>query len=322
MKNVRKRITDLCKHPSEERTLRVTEYSRNLIKGWCFGLTSGILGTLYAMQCKWPAILGGDLDTLYFVLILNENNKVSDYLSRFTFIASDYELPEIDLSGIIKGTVKELREMNLNPRPELSFNLDKLRDDIKAIFIPDGIDTGGLQISTCTNPPDGTEENIKKRYIYWLGGSFGINWKNQLKEYLITNIQEGNPIELWSIWFGWNEFEAHNSEHFYCHLGGGVAYAYNWAFLDIQRINGQEYLNESTSPNGAYTVTAYLNNGGATVDYAVLGRLKNNRNGKTKNIYWQYHCEKAEMEWVNDEMLKINDQQLNVKNEIYDYRRK
>jgi len=159
------------------------------------------------MQCKWPAILGGDLDTLYFVLIVNENNKGSDYLSRFTFIASDYELPEIDLSGIIKGTVKELREMNLNPRPELSFNLDKLRDDVKAIFIPDGIDTGGLQISTCTNPPDGTEEYIKKRYIYWLGGSFGINWTNQLQEYLITNIQEGNPIEIWSIWFGWNEFE-------------------------------------------------------------------------------------------------------------------
>ena len=103
---------------------------------------------------------------------------------------------------------------------------------------------------------------------------------------------------------------------------GGVAFAFNWAFLDIQRINGQEYLNESTSPNGAYTVTAYLNNGGATVDYAVLGRLKNNRSSKIKNIYWQYHCEKAEMEWVNNDTLKINGKELNVKDEIYDYRRK
>ena len=34
--------------------------------------------SLDAMQCKWPAILGGDLDTLYFVLIVNENNKGSD----------------------------------------------------------------------------------------------------------------------------------------------------------------------------------------------------------------------------------------------------
>ncbi len=60
----------------------------------------------------------------------------------------------------------------------------------------------------------------------------------------------------------------------------GAAYAINWAFYDIQRINGQEYLDKSTSPNGTYTVTAYLNNSGATTDYAVLGRLKNNRNGK------------------------------------------
>ncbi|MGY0372670.1 DUF5412 family protein [Clostridium sp. JNZ J1-5] len=103
---------------------------------------------------------------------------------------------------------------------------------------------------------------------------------------------------------------------------GGVAYAINWAFFDIQRINGQEYLNNSTSPNGTYTVTAYLNNGGATTDFAVLGTLKNNKNGKTKNIYWQYHCEEADMEWLNDETIKINGVELNVKNETYDYRRK
>jgi hypothetical protein len=103
---------------------------------------------------------------------------------------------------------------------------------------------------------------------------------------------------------------------------GGAAYAINWAFFDIQRINGQEYLAESTSPNGTYTVTAYLNNGGATTSYAVLGTLKNNKNGKTKNIYWQYRCERAEMEWMNEETIKINGIDLNVKNEIYDYRRR
>ncbi len=103
---------------------------------------------------------------------------------------------------------------------------------------------------------------------------------------------------------------------------GGAAYAINWAFFDIQRINGEKYLNESTSPNGTYTVTAYLNNGGATTSYAVLGTLKNNKNGKTKNIYWQYRWEKAEMEWLNDETIKINGVELRVKNEIYDYRRK
>lgn len=102
---------------------------------------------------------------------------------------------------------------------------------------------------------------------------------------------------------------------------GGIAYGINWAFFDIQRINGQEYLTESTSPNGTYTVTAYLNNSGATTSYSVLVTLNNNNTGKTKNIYWKSHCEKADIEWLNDETIKINGIQLNIENEVYDYRR-
>ena len=101
---------------------------------------------------------------------------------------------------------------------------------------------------------------------------------------------------------------------------GGIAYGIDSAFSDIQRIDGQEYITESTSPNGTYAVTAYLNNGGSTTDYAVLATLRNNKNYKIKNIYWQYHCEKADIEWLNDKTVKINGIQLNVKNEIYDYR--
>ena len=101
----------------------------------------------------------------------------------------------------------------------------------------------------------------------------------------------------------------------------GIVYGIKWSFSDIQRINGQEYITESTSPDGKYTVTAYLNNGGATTDYAVLATLKNNKNGKTKNIYWQYHCEEAYIEWLSDDIIKINEVELNVKNEIYDYRK-
>ena len=103
---------------------------------------------------------------------------------------------------------------------------------------------------------------------------------------------------------------------------GALCYAINWAFFDIQHIKGQEYLNQSTSPNGTYTVTAYLNNGGATVSYAVLGVLTSNKNGKTKNIYWEYRCEKADMKWLDDDVVIINGIKLNVRNGIYDYRQK
>jgi len=101
---------------------------------------------------------------------------------------------------------------------------------------------------------------------------------------------------------------------------GGIVYFINWAFYDIQRIHGQEYITETTSPNGTYTVTASLNNGGATTGCAILGTLKNNKSGKSKNIYWKYHCEKADMQWLDDETIKINGVELKVKNEVYDYR--
>ena len=103
-------------------------------------------------------------------------------------------------------------------------------------------------------------------------------------------------------------------------LVGGVAYAINWAFFDIQRIRGQEYLSESTSPNGTYSVIAYLNNGGATVDYAVLVVLVDKKSNKEKNIYWNYHCEEANMRWISDEKIEINGIVLNVPDEVYDYR--
>ena len=103
---------------------------------------------------------------------------------------------------------------------------------------------------------------------------------------------------------------------------GGIAYGVYWAFFDIQRINGQEYITESTSPDGTYTVSAYLNNGGATTSYSVLATLKNNLNNKTKNIYWQYRCDKADIQWVSNDTIKINGIELQVEDEIYDYRRK
>jgi hypothetical protein len=99
-----------------------------------------------------------------------------------------------------------------------------------------------------------------------------------------------------------------------------LGYGIYWAFYDIQRIKGQEVIQEASSPNGTYTVTAYLNNGGATTDYAVLCTVKNNRTGKEKNLYWQYHCDKVDVAWLDEQNVRINGVELNVKTDTYDYR--
>ena len=97
-------------------------------------------------------------------------------------------------------------------------------------------------------------------------------------------------------------------------------YTVNWAFFDIQRIDGQELLNEVVSPDGKYTISAYLNNGGATTDYAVLCSVRNNKTEKEKNIYWNYHCTEAEIEWNDEDTVIINGIELNVTKDTYDYR--
>ena len=97
-------------------------------------------------------------------------------------------------------------------------------------------------------------------------------------------------------------------------------YAIHWAFFDIQRIDGQELINEVVSPDGKYTVSAYLNNGGATTDYAVLCSVRNNETDKAKNIYWNYHCTEAEIEWIDEKTIAINGVELNVTKDTYDYR--
>lgn len=98
------------------------------------------------------------------------------------------------------------------------------------------------------------------------------------------------------------------------------SYGIHWAY-DIQRLDGQEIINVSESPDASYTVTAYLNSGGATVDFAVLCAVKNNGTGEERNIYWNYHCQTADIQWLDDKTIRINGIELDVTKDLYDYRR-
>ena len=100
-----------------------------------------------------------------------------------------------------------------------------------------------------------------------------------------------------------------------------ISYGIYWAFFDIQRLDGQEVITVSDSPDSSYTVTAYLNNGGATTDYAVLCAVKNNKTEKERNIYWNYHCSTADIQWLDDKTVSINGIELDVTKDKYDYRR-
>lgn len=78
---------------------------------------------------------------------------------------------------------------------------------------------------------------------------------------------------------------------------------------------------ESLSPNGLYQVNAYLCDGGATVDQSIRAEVVNVNNGKTRNIYWQYHAYDARIQWISEEIVVVNGITLNVLTDMYDYRK-
>ena len=103
---------------------------------------------------------------------------------------------------------------------------------------------------------------------------------------------------------------------------GIIAYGVFWAFFDMGKLQEGEYIAEETSPGGRYTVKAYVTNGGTTTSYAVRGELNfNQEKRKPKNIYWQYRIDTASIKWLDHDTVIINNVELDVPNDTYDFRR-
>lgn len=100
-----------------------------------------------------------------------------------------------------------------------------------------------------------------------------------------------------------------------------IGYGVYWAFFDMNRLPTGEYLTEEISPDGKYTLKAYVTNGGATMSYAIRGELVfNQRNNKTKNIYWNYREESANITWTDNDTVVINGHSLDVPKDKFDFR--
>ncbi|MFC6039535.1 DUF5412 domain-containing protein [Paenisporosarcina macmurdoensis] len=100
-----------------------------------------------------------------------------------------------------------------------------------------------------------------------------------------------------------------------------VGYGVYWAFFDMNRLPTGEYVTEETSPNGKYTLKAYVTNGGATTSYSVRGELVfNEKDNKSKNIYWNYREDTANISWTDNNTVIINGHTLDVPSDKFDFR--
>ncbi|MFD1929711.1 DUF5412 domain-containing protein [Sporosarcina siberiensis] len=102
---------------------------------------------------------------------------------------------------------------------------------------------------------------------------------------------------------------------------GLLGYGVYWAFFDMNRLPTGEYLTEESSPDGKYTLKAYVANGGATTSYTIRGELNfNQKNKKPKNVYWNNKEDGADIKWLDNETVIINGHSLDVPKDKFDFR--
>lgn len=125
-------------------------------------------------------------------------------MSKVYYIASDFELPEVDYTGAIKKTLKEMKKIN----PLLQFpnwmsqdEIAKLDENMEVLYIENESDLGALCVCQCSDLPYDVEPHIKKEFIYHLSGNMDDRCIIQLVKYLEENLCD-REIELWSVWLG------------------------------------------------------------------------------------------------------------------------
>ena len=125
-------------------------------------------------------------------------------MSKFYYMASDFELPEVDYTGIEKISLKEISRLNLplqfpNWLPQDEIN--GLDEDLEVLYATDESDWDALCISRCDTLPYEVDPYIKRDYIYNLSGNMDGKALMQLITYLKENIN-GKDVALWSLWLG------------------------------------------------------------------------------------------------------------------------
>jgi len=80
----------------------------------------------------------------------------------------------------------------------------------------------------------------------------------------------------------------------------------------MRRMNS-DVLSSKLSPNGMYTLTAYRQDAKPTVDYSVYANVRVTvLPFLSREIYWKYHEESCDIEWIDNHTVEINGNELNI----------
>lgn len=123
-------------------------------------------------------------------------------MSSFTFLVSDRSLKEVDYSGIVEFTVREMKEMYpiSETFPEQPWH--SMDDDARILNAPDQAAFGKLAVSINENPPSDLVYYTDKEYVYSIQGDWENEFLMNFVDYLKTSIHKDDHAQLLVFWAG------------------------------------------------------------------------------------------------------------------------
>ncbi len=118
-------------------------------------------------------------------------------MSAYTFLATNYEMPEVDNAKAKYITVQEAIDLSIKPQ---WVPWEKMDPDVQILYIENEEDLGELVISKETSYGDCGFTSYP--FIYEINFRYSEFRTKQLLEYLKENIREGQIMELWRVWIG------------------------------------------------------------------------------------------------------------------------
>jgi hypothetical protein len=119
-------------------------------------------------------------------------------MSSYSFIATDYELPEKDNTKTKYITVQEAIDLGIKAHELMPW--EEMDPNTKILYFENEDDLYELEITR--EDPDRYEVSwyTDKPFIYSVEFKYSDLNIKQLLEYIKENISEGQRLELWSIW--------------------------------------------------------------------------------------------------------------------------
>ena len=92
-------------------------------------------------------------------------------------------------------------------------------------------------------------------------------------------------------------------------------------YYNMEDLPEGNFIYSSNSPSKAYRIDAFRCSGNATTDFSIRCSVYILGTKKQRNIYWAYHQEDVDIEWISESDVSINGVVLNVLTDSYDWRR-